>query len=129
MVDPSAAAFTAAGIYRAGVAIVFQRNLGFAPNVTQLTADLVAIVRTVQPDTTSPAQDGLGASAPGVINQDQRLVILMAQDLVDGGVSLPIVVGDQIIIPSTGELLNVDRIDPYKRAFAGAIELYASAVT
>ena len=129
MTDPSAQAFTALGVYRAGIAVTFQRLTGYAPDVTTTTAAITAVVRTATPDAASPARDGLAASQPGSVEQNSRWILLMAQDLTNGGISLPIVVGDQIAIPSTGELLNVDRIDPYKRALAGAIELYASAVT
>ena len=127
-IDPSAQAFTAQGIYRAGVAVTFTRLTGFTPNVTTTTASVTAIIRSVAPDTTAPAQDGMSASKPGAINQDQRLVIVMVSDLTAAGFPLPLLVGDKILVAMTNEQLNVDRVDPYKRASAGAIELYASAV-
>ena len=128
MVDLSTQAAYEAAIALAGMPVTFQRYSGFAPNVTTTTASLNAVVRTVVPDTTQPAQDGLSASSPGALNQNIRWILLMAQDLVNAGIALPVVVGDQILVPATGELLNVDRVDAYKRTYAGAIELYASAV-
>lgn len=127
MADLSTQAAYEAAIALAGMPVVFQRNSGFAPNVTTTTANLNAVVRTVVPDSTSPARDGLGASQPGQLAQNQRWILLMAQDLTNAGIALPVAVGDQILT-AAGELLNVDRIDAYKRTFAGAIELYASAV-
>lgn len=130
MTDTSAVAAYRQAIQSVGVqgGIVYNRNTGLAPNVTTVSAPISAIVRTMQPDTTSPAQDGMSASAPGQLNQDMRLVIAIVSDLVAGGISLPVQRGDTISIPLTGETLNVLRSDPYKRAFAGAVEIMAAAI-
>ena len=106
MIDPSAVAAARVAIAKAGVCVTFQRNIGFAAgggaDVTSLTVALVAVVRAMLPDATSPAQDGLRAPTPGALNQNQRWVLLMAQDLIDGGVALPVQRGDQIAVPETG---------------------------
>lgn len=125
MVDP--VAFTAQGVAIAGIPVVYARNAGLAPNVVTTSASLTAIVRTVAPDATSMTQDG--ASPPrAALNQDQRLLIVMAADLAAAGITLPTLRGDTITIPATGETLSVTRADPYKRAFAGAVEIQASAI-
>jgi hypothetical protein len=129
MVDPSAAAFTAAGIYRAGVPVTIQRASGVAPNVTVISAAITAIVRNVTPDTTEVAQNGVGASEPGSISQDDRLLIVMAQDLAAAAFPLPVVKGDLVTLSDSTEILNVARVDPYKRAMAGAIELTVTGVS
>ena len=135
MPDPSAVAAHRQAIAVAGVAIVYSRRSGLAPNVVTVSASVNAVVRTMRPDSQGPAQDGLGASQPGAVNQDQRLVIVMAVDLTSQGIALPLRTGDKISVmsddeaPIVLETLNVDRFDPYKRAFAGAIEIFASAPT
>ena len=128
MSDFGAQAAHAVAVATAGVAVVYARNTGLAPNVVTTSADINAIVRMMQPDSSSPAQDGLSASAPGQVNQDQRLLIVMAADLAAAGITLPTLRGDTITIPATGETLSVTRADPYKRAFAGAVEIQASAI-
>ena len=128
MIDFGAQAFTALALARRNVSIVYNRNVGLAPNIMTTTATLNAFVATMQPDTTSPAQDGLSASAPEQVNQDQRLLIVMAADLAAAGISLPVQRGDTVNVPSTGETLNVLRSDPYTRAFAGAVEIQAAAI-
>lgn len=126
MVDP--VAFTAQGVAIAGVPVVYARNTGLAPNVVTTTASLTAIVRTVAPDATSMTQ--AGASPPrAALNQDQRLLIVMAADLAAAGIALPTQRGDTVTIPATGETLNVTRADPYKRALTGTVEIYASAIS
>lgn len=128
MVSSAAQASHAAAIRRDGVPIVYVRNIGFEPNVVSVTASLNAVIRMMRPDTEGPAQAGIASSTPGAIGEDQRFVLLMASDLTAGGISLPAIRGDRIRVPATGEVMNVDRVDPYKRAFAGAIEIFASAV-
>ena len=126
--DLAAQAFTRAGILLVGVPVIFQRITGYAPSATILAAAVTAKIETVTPDTTAPSQQGLTSAKPGAIEQDSRFIIVMAADLVAAGFTLPIVKGDRISVPSTGEFLTINRIDPYRRAFSGAIEMYASAV-
>jgi hypothetical protein len=75
------------------------------------------------------AQAGLGASTPGAVPQDDRLVIVMADDLAAAAFPLPVAKGDLIVLSLSAEQLMVTRVDPYKRAFAGAIELTAAGIT
>ncbi len=52
----------------------------------------------------------------------------MIEDLAQARFPLPVQKNDNIILSSTGEKLNVTRVDMQKRAFAGAIELAAAGV-
>jgi hypothetical protein len=130
MPDPAAQAFTAAGVYRAGVAVTFVRLSGYAPAVTTVaSANVTAIVRTVVNDTTEVAETGYSASQPGSISQDDRLVIVMAQDLTAAGFPLPVLKGDQVVLPSTSETLEVTRVDPYLGALRGTVNVYVTGVS
>jgi hypothetical protein len=114
----------------AGVPITLQRVSGYAPNVTVTSAvSLNAIVRNVQPDTTSTAESGLSASQPGAITQADRLIIVLADDLAAANFPVPVDRGDQIVLPDSAEVLNVLRVDAYKRRIAGAIEIFAAGVS
>jgi hypothetical protein len=113
-----------------GVAVTIQRVSGYAPNVTTLASVAVqAIVRNVTMDTTQTAQTGLSASSPGAIPQDDRLLIVLADDLAAANFPLPLAKGDLIVLALSAEQLQVTRVDPYKRALAGAIEITAAGVT
>lgn len=130
MSDPSAVAAYRTAMSINGVAIIVQRVSGFAPNVTIVNAaQVTAIVRQVISDTTEVAQAGLSASVMGAIDQADRLVIVLADDLCAEGFPLPVAKGDQVALPDSSEILNVTRVDPYRRAMAGAIELYATGVS
>jgi len=129
MIDPGAQALTASGVRRSGVSVAFQRRTGFAPNVVVVAANVIAIIQTVQADSSAPDEGSMPASKTGSIKEDQRFVIVMAADLTNAGFPLPLRANDKIVVTDTGELLNIDRIDAYKRAMAGAIEIYASGVT
>jgi hypothetical protein len=130
MTDPSVVAAYRNAFAVNGVAVIVQRYSGVAPEVrTFSSASVTAIVRQVQPDGTAAAQSGLGASMMGGIDQADRLVIVMADDLAGQDYPLPIAKGDQIVLPDSTEILNITRVDPYKRAIAGAIELFAAGVS
>ena len=130
MSDLSAAAAYREAIAVAGVAITLQRVSGYAPNVTTVSAvSLNALVRNVSADTTAAAQSGLSASKPGAVTQADRLVIVLADDLAAAGFPVPVARGDQIVLPDASELLNVIRVDPYKRAIAGAVEIFAAGIS
>ena len=111
------------------VAVTIQRVAGYAPNVTTVASVVVtAIVRNVLPDTTAAAQAGISASTPGAVTQADRLVIVLADDLAAAGFPVPVARGDQVILPDASELANVLRVDPYKRALAGAVEIFIAGV-
>ena len=113
-----------------GVAVTIQRVSGYAPNVTTLASVAVqAIVRNVTMDTTQTAQAGLSASSPGAIPQDDRLLIVLADDLAAADFPLPVAKGDLIVLALSAEQLQVTRVDPYKRALAGAIEITAAGIS
>lgn len=115
--------------------MVYSRNVGLAPNIVSTNVAFKAAVRTFAPDDASPSQDGLSASAPGAIDQDQRLIIAMLADVNQKGVLLPVQRGDTVTITMRDanravvsvETLSVTRADPYKRAYAGAVEIMASS--
>ena len=112
-----------------GVPVTIQRVAGYAPNVTTVASvSVTAIVRNVQPDTTADAQSGLSASTPGAVTQADRLVIVLADDLAAAGFPVPVAKGDQIVLPDASELITVIRVDPYKRAIAGAIEIFVAGI-
>jgi hypothetical protein len=128
--DPSAVAAYRTALAVAGVAVTVQRVAGVTPNVTTFAAAAVtAVVRLVVSDANAVSHAGLSASMMGAIDQADRLVILLADDLAVAGFPLPVANGDQIVLPESTEILNVTRVDPYKRALAGAIELYATGVS
>lgn len=124
------AAFAELGVQLAGVAVTFNRISGYAPNVTVIaSASINAIVRAVTADTTEVAATGYSASQVGSISQDDRLVIVMAADLTAAGFPLPVMKGDQVVLPATSETLEVTKVDPYKRALTGAIEVTVTGVS
>jgi hypothetical protein len=130
MSDPSAVAAYRDAFAINGVTVSVQRVAGYAPNVTTVaSASVTAIVRQMAPDGTAVSQAGLSASLMGAISQEDRLVIVLADDLSAAGFPTPVVKGDQIVLPESSEILNISRVDPYKRALAGAIELYAAGVS
>ena len=106
-----------------------QRTTGFAPDAITVSVALDAFILSVTPNSTETAQAGLSASSPGAIGQNDRLVIVMAQDLSNAGFALPVVVGDQVTLPNSAEILAITRVDAYKRAVAGAIELTCAGVS
>jgi len=110
--------------------VTLQRVSGFAPNVTLISSvPLIGFVLDVAPDGSANAESGLGAPATGAPSQNDRLVIVMAQDLASSGFALPVAKGDQIVLPDSSEILNVTRVDPYKRAFGGAVEILTTGVS
>lgn len=123
MIDPSAQAFTAAGIERSGVVVTFQRVSGFAPNTFIFSADLKAIVSMDRDDGQEVGQTGYGSRKPGAITQDSRDVIVMASALSAARFPLPLRKHDRVILALTGEKFSIIHVNPYKRALAGAIEL------
>jgi hypothetical protein len=130
MTDPAAQAAYFNALRVRGIALTLQRVSGFAPNVTIVSSvALSGFVLNVTPNGSANAQTGLGAVATGDPSQNDRLVIVMAQDLSNSGFALPVVKGDQIVLPDSAEILNVTRVDPYKRAFAGAVEILTTGVS
>ena len=123
MIDPSAQAFTAAGIERSGVAVTFQRLSGFTPNVFTFSADVKAIVSMDRDDGQEVGQTGYSSRKPGTITQDSRDLIVMASALVAARFPLPLRKHDRVILAMTGEKFSVIHVNAYKRALSGAIEL------
>lgn len=128
MVDNSIQAAHRAGIYRAGQPVTFQREAGVAPNIVTTSAQVTAIVRGYTPNTTAPAQEGLASSSVGGITQEDRQIIVMADDLANGGFPIPVQKHDKVVISATGEVLDVTRVDAEKRYIAGAIEAFGAGV-
>ncbi|MGH8598291.1 MAG: hypothetical protein ACREXT_16690 [Gammaproteobacteria bacterium] len=105
-----------------------QRISGTAPRTVSFSAIVRAIVREYRPDTSDPARTGYGATGIGGITQTEREVLLMASDLAIARFPLPVKESDKIILATTGEKLNVTRVDGEKRSQAGAVELFAAGV-
>lgn len=123
MIDASAQAFTAQGIYARGIAVTFVRVSGVAPRTASFSADVIASVEAARPDSEQVARTGGSARQPGAITQTDRMVIVMAQDLQDARFPLPIRKGDKLVVQDTGDRYVVTDVDALKRAMAGAIEL------
>jgi len=102
--------------------VTFTRVSGVAPNATTASATVTAIVRNY-----SGAASG-GAGSTGAITQGNRSLIVLADDLNDEGFPLPLQKHDKVTLTDTGEMLDVQQVDPFKRAAAGAIELQALGV-
>ena len=128
MIDPAAEAFLASAVERVGVTVTVKRLFGVTPNVTMFSADVKAKVSLVQVDSGAPARDGLGAGSPGSIAQNDRVVIVTEKSLRAARFPLPVRKGDQVILPGTDEAFDVTRVDPYKCALAGAVELIVTGV-
>ena len=120
---------TARMIMRAtgGAQVVFQRNTGVAPNVTTTTATVNALIRGYLPDSSEARREGYAAGDLGAITLGERSFLVMASALASAGFPLPLQKGDNLISVDTGEKLKITRVDPYKRAVAGAIEGFAVA--
>lgn len=114
-------------LQKIGIPVTIKRIDGVAPNATVISAQVLAIVRDYSNDSVAAEEDGFSVSKPGAITQGDRLVLVMADDLLALGFPLPLKKNDRIDIP-TGDELNVVSVDPYKRQAAGAIELMASGV-
>lgn len=127
-INQAAADFTALGIYTVGVPVVFTRLSGFSPRVVSFEASVTALVRLVQTDNEPESRTGYTASKPGAITQDDREIIVMASDLASARFPLPIVKGDRVRIDGGTEEWNVAKVDAYKRAMSGAIEITVSGV-
>jgi hypothetical protein len=128
MVDPAAQAFAAQGVYRAGVAVTFLRTEGVSPNVITTSAAVTAILRGVLADPTEEAQTGYSGSQVGAITQDDRQCIVVAADLCNAGFPLPVAKGDKIVETTSGEKFTITRVDAYKRALSGTIEIVCVGV-
>jgi len=128
-IDPRHQAMTRRALYRAAAnaQVTFQRVTGAAPNVTIASATVCALVRNYLPAGGAVAQQGFSASKVGAITIGERSFLVMADDLAEQGFPLPLRKSDNILAGDTGEKLVITRVDPYKRALAGAIEGFAEA--
>jgi hypothetical protein len=129
VIDPAAQRATKAAICVVGVCVTFQRLTGMEPNVVTTSAEVRAVVRLVTPDGEAEAQTNYSGSKPGGITQDDRFVMVMACDLAEQGFPLPVIKGDRVVLdPSTQETAEVTKVDYFRRAIAGAIELTVTGV-
>ncbi|MGH6836545.1 MAG: hypothetical protein ACREC9_13615 [Methylocella sp.] len=115
-------------INQLGQSVQMQRLTGAAPSVTTFSVTVTAIVRAYAPDRVAPAQEGYSASAIGGITQTDRIVLIMAPDLAAAGFPLPVAKNDKVILSTTGEKLDVTRVDGEKRSQAGCIEVFGAGV-
>ena len=77
-------------IDRRGVPCTFRRTIGAAPNTTKIEATVTAVVMTMTPDAMSTARTGFSAVQTGAIDQTQRHIIVMTEDLDAAGFPLPL---------------------------------------
>jgi hypothetical protein len=126
-VDLKFQSMTRRAIYKAsgGAQVTFTRVTGAAPAATTTTATVCALVRGYLPDSSESSREGYGASSLGAITLGERSVLVMVDDLANAGFPLPLAKGDVVLATDTGERLKISRVDPYKRAIAGAIEAFA----
>jgi hypothetical protein len=115
-------------LLKTGQSVTVQRLTGTAPNVTIVSAVVIALVRDAAPDGQAASQAGYSGGQPGGITQTARQVILMSSDLAAANFPLPVQKGDKIILSSTGEKLNVTEVDTGKRGIAGATQLTGAGV-
>lgn len=126
MIDPSAQAFTANGIRIRGVEVTVQRISGTAPRTAIFSATIMGSVEVVQPDRAASERSGYGAGNTGALTQDDRQVVLMVSDLIEKRFPLPLRKNDRMLIGD--DIFTIARVDPYKRAMAGALEATITGV-
>ncbi len=127
--DPSAQGAYYSALKVRGVPVTLQRVTGNAPNaVVASSVSLNAIVLNFTPGGGLDAAN-LTAGGPGSIRLGDRKLIVMAADLSASGFALPVVQGDQAILPDSSEVLTIVKVDAYERRFGGAIEITAAGVT
>jgi hypothetical protein len=114
-------------IQRTGELVTLRRISGAAPRTVGFSVDVYANVQTYAPDTVEPSEAGYPASQLGGITQNDRKVIVVAQDLADARFPLPVQKNDKIVL-ANGDVLNVTGVDEHKRQLAGAIELTAAGI-
>ncbi|QXX74241.1 hypothetical protein [Methylovirgula sp. HY1] len=127
-IDPSAEAGHRRAFAKRGIRITVERISGMSPATVSFFAEVTALVQNYTPDGAAASRTGYGAGAPGGISQGDRTIIVMATDLAERRFPLPLAKNDRITLVTTGERLNVVKVDPDKRAMAGAIELTAAGV-
>ena len=109
-----------------GAQFTFARDSGDAPNVSTVSATVTALVRSYQRDTETSAREGYSASNLASATLGERFVMVMADDLAAQSFPVPLQKNDRMTSADTGETFVVSRVDPYKRAVAGAIEAYVT---
>ena len=114
-------------IQRTGELVTVRRVSGTAPRTASFSVEVYANVQTYAPETTEPSEAGYSASQLGGITQNDRKVIIVAQDLADARFPLPVQKNDKIVL-ANGDVLNVTGVDEHKRQLAGAIELTAAGI-
>lgn len=125
--DPAYRDATRRALYRAsgGVMVEIRRS---ARGGQGAVATVRAIVRNVTADRAAASATGYGANRPGGLSQDDRQIIVMADDLAAQNFPLPLQKGDIVLVKDTGDRLTLTRIDSTRRALAGAIEATGTGV-
>lgn len=126
--DPTMTASYRRAMARAGVPAKFMRVTGFAPNAATFSAKVTAIARDALPDTTVVARTDVPASKQGAITQDDRIIIVIADDLAQQRFPLPLQKHDKAYLGPNEDEYDVISVDAYKLAAAGAIEVKVSGV-
>lgn len=125
--DPAIVAAYRAAMKVNPIPVTVIRINGVTPNAAQVEAQVNAIIGSYAPDTIVVQQGGYASSKPGAITQGDRMVILLADDLIAQRFPMPLKKHDRILLPS-GDVLDIVAVDALKRAIAGAIELKAAGV-
>ena len=130
MSDPNASAALQRALKKTGDVVTLQRVTGEAPNVVTIaTAAVWARVHDLMPDPKQTSRDGLASSSRGSIEQNDRKVTISALDLAALGYPLPVARGDQVILPDSTEVLNVNAVDAYSRRYVAGVVLTVVGVS
>ena len=127
MVDYCMQAAYRRAVQRTGELVTVQRISGTAPRTVSFSVQVWANVQTYAPDSVEPSEAGYSSTQLGGITQNDRKVIIVAQDLSDAQFPLPVLKNDKILL-TNGDKLNVTGVDEHKRRLAGAIELTAAGI-
>ena len=126
--DPAVRDAYRRALQRRGQRVIVQRILGYAPNSAAISVEVDALVADVIGDAAAADRTGYRSTEPGGITQDNRNVIVMAQDLELGRFPLPVQKRDKVILMRSGEQYDVATVDLEKRSLAGAIDLTVTGV-
>lgn len=127
MIDYAQQAAHRRWIQRTGELVTIRRISGTAPRTVSFSVEVYANIQTYAPDSVQPSEAGYSPSQLGGITQNDRKLIIVAQDLANARFPLPVQKNDKIVL-ANGDVLNVTGVDEHKRQLAGAIELTAAGI-
>lgn len=113
-------------IARRAQTVTIERLSGVAPNVTSVSATVIASVTEVK---AAPGFTDLDGKVPrGNVPQSRFEIVLLAPDLEAASFPMPPAKFDRVTLSSTGTKLTVDEVDAHKGAVGGLIYLCATGV-